>query len=136
MIIIPSIIFHLQLLLFTDLTINFIMLVPIIIVLTLHMLLYLSFTLFMGSFQRNSALIIALPIGFYLLQQFILVIFSFTVDYIPWGLTAPLLDDTPSIVVSLISGVNIFSLMPLISVSVYILVFLTLAVKIMQKQEI
>ncbi|MHA2215589.1 MAG: ABC transporter permease [Candidatus Hodarchaeales archaeon] len=98
MIIIPSIIFHLQLLLFTDLTINYIMLIPIIIVLTLHMLLYLSFTLFMGSFQRNSALIIALPIGFYLLQQFILVIFSFTVDYIPWGLTAPLLDDTPSIV--------------------------------------
>ncbi|MHA2244617.1 MAG: hypothetical protein ACXADY_06575 [Candidatus Hodarchaeales archaeon] len=78
----------------------------------------------MGSFQRNSSLIIALPIGFYLLQQFILVIFGFMVDYIPWGLTAPLLDDTPSIVVSLISGVDSFSLMPMISISVYIIVFL------------
>ncbi|MFX1284315.1 MAG: ABC transporter permease [Promethearchaeota archaeon] len=136
MIIIPSIIFHLQLLIFTDLTINYSMLIPVILVLTLNMLLYLSFTLFMGSFQRNSALIIALPIGIYLLQQFILVIFDFMVDYIPWGLTAPLLDDTPSIVVSLISGLDPFSLMPMISISVYILVFLILAKMIMQRQEI
>ena len=135
MIIVPSIIFHLQLLLFTDLTINYSMLIPIVVVLTLHMLLFLSFTLFMGSFQRNTSLIIALPIGFYLFQQFILL-FDFVIDYIPWGITAPLLDDTPSIVVSLILGVEIFSLMPLISISVYIFVFLILAVKIMQKQEI
>ncbi|MFX1283406.1 MAG: ABC transporter permease [Promethearchaeota archaeon] len=136
MIIAPTCLFYGSFFLFTGEILKLEMFFVVCIVLSLNMLFFLSFTLLMGSFQRNSTLVIGVPIAFYLTQQ---IIFNFTtslVHIVPWALTNPLSDGTPSIVVSFILGTKPFSILPIIVTSVYILILLLLTIKIMQKQEI
>jgi len=88
------------------------------------------------EFQRNSSLVIGVPIALYVFQQ---ILFNFTnsfVDIVPWGLTNPLSDGTPSIVISLILGIQPFSLLPIIITSFYVIFFLILTMKNIQKQDI
>jgi ABC-2 type transport system permease protein len=136
MILVPTFLFYIQLALFTDVILNLTMFILVIVVLTLNMLFYLSLTLLMGSFQRNSAFVIAVPIAFYLSQQFLLEIFTFLVDVTPWILTAPLGDNSPSVVFSLITSIQSFSILPILAISLYVVVFLILTLKFMQTQEI
>ncbi|MFX1508125.1 MAG: ABC transporter permease, partial [Promethearchaeota archaeon] len=102
MILAPSLIFYVLYFLFTGKLLNFEMFLPVITVLSINMVFFLTLTLMMGSFQRNSSLVIGVPIAFYIFQQ---ILFNFTnslIDIVPWGLTNPLSDGTPSIVASLI----------------------------------
>ncbi|MFX0094717.1 MAG: ABC transporter permease [Candidatus Hodarchaeota archaeon] len=136
MILAPTFMFYVLYFLFTGEMLNLGMFLPVVVVLSLNMLFFLTFTLIMGSFQRNSSLVIGVPIAFYVLQQ---IIFNFTsslAEIVPWGLTNPLSDGTPSIVVSLILGHQPFSLLPIIATSLYIIVFLILTIINMQKRDI
>lgn len=136
MILAPTFIFYVLYFLFTGEILNLEMFLPVIAVLSLNMLFFLTFTLLMGSFQRNSSLVIGVPIAFYVLQQ---ISFNFTnslIDIVPWGLTNPLSDGTPSIVVSLMLGIQPFSLLPIIVTSLYVIFFLILTIVNMQKQDI
>ena len=136
MIITPTCVFYVLFFLFTGEILNLAMFFAVIAVLSLNMLFYLSFTLMMGSFQRNSSIVIGVPIGFYLLQQIVVNFSSLLVEITPWGLTNPLSDGTPSIVVSYILGIQPFSILPIIGTTLYIIILVLLAIKIMQKQEI
>ncbi|MFX0123208.1 MAG: ABC transporter permease [Candidatus Hodarchaeota archaeon] len=136
MVLAPTLIFYLLYFLFTGELLNLEMFLPVTVVLSLNMLFFLTFTLMMGSFQRNSSLVIGVPIAFYVLQQ---ILFNFTnslIDIVPWGLTNPLSDGTPSIVVSFILGIQPFSLLPIIVTALYVIVFVILTIKSMQKQDI
>ena len=90
----------------------------------------------MGSFQRNSSIVIGIPIGFYVAQQILVNFSSILVEIVPWGLTNPLSDGTPSIVVSLMLGTQPYSLLPIVGTAFYITILVLLTIKIMQKQEI
>ncbi|MFX0184585.1 MAG: ABC transporter permease [Candidatus Hodarchaeota archaeon] len=136
MILAPTFIFYVLYFLFIGEILNLEMFFVVSAVLTLNMLFFLSFTLMMGSFQRKSSLVIGVPIGFYLLQQMLVNFSSFLVDIAPWGLTNPLNNGTPSIVVSFILGLQPFSILPIIATSMYVIMFLILTIKIMQKQDI
>ncbi|MFW9906149.1 MAG: ABC transporter permease [Candidatus Thorarchaeota archaeon] len=136
MILAPTLIFYVLYFLFTRKLLNFEMFLPVIAVLSINLVFFLTLTLMMGSFQRNSSLVIAVPIAFYVFQQ---ILFNFTnslIDIVPWGLTNPLSDGTPSIVASFILGIQPFSLLPIIITSLYVVFFLILPVKKMQKQDI
>lgn len=136
MILAPTFIFYVLYFLFTGEILNLEMFLPVIAVLSLNMLLFLTFTLMMGSFQRDSSLVIGTPIAFYVLMQILFNFSNSLIDIVPWGLTNPLSDGTPSIVVSLILGIQPFSLLPIIVTSLYIIVFLILTIMNMQKQDI
>jgi len=136
MILAPTLIFYSLYFLFTSEFLYFEMFLPVVAVLSINMVFFLTLTLMMGSFQRNSSLVIGVPIAFYLIQQ---ILFNFTnslIDIVPWGLTNPLSDGTPSIVVSLILGIQPFSFLPMIITSLYVIIFLILTMKNMQKQDI
>ncbi|UCG02961.1 MAG: ABC transporter permease subunit [Candidatus Heimdallarchaeota archaeon] len=136
MIFAPTLIFYVLYFFFTGEVLNLEMFLPVFVVLSLNMLFFLTFTLMMGSFQQNTSLVIGVPIAFYVLQQ---ILFNFTnslIDIVPWGLTNPLSDGTPSIVVSFILGVQPFSLLPIFITSFYVIVFVILAIINMQKQDI
>ncbi|MFX1518122.1 MAG: ABC transporter permease [Promethearchaeota archaeon] len=136
MILAPTLIFYVLYFLFTGELLSLVMLLPVIAVLLLNMLFFLTFTLMMGSLQRNSSLVIGVPIAFYVIQQ---IIFNFTnslINIVPWGLTNPLSDGTPSIVVSFILGIQPFSLLPIIVTSFYVVVFVILSVINIQNQDI
>ncbi|MFX0209493.1 MAG: ABC transporter permease [Candidatus Hodarchaeota archaeon] len=136
MILAPTLIFYVLYLLFTGELLNFDMFLPVIAVLSINMVFFLTLTLMMGSFQQNSSLVIGVPIAFYLLQQILFIFTNSLVDIVPWGLTNPLSDGTPSIVVSLILGIQPFSLLPIIITSLYVISFLILTMINMQKQDI
>ncbi len=136
MIIAPTCVFYILFFLFTGEILNLEMFSAAVAVLSLNMLFFLSFTLMMGSFQRNSSLVIGVPIGFYLLQQILVNFSSFLVDIVPWGLTNPLSDGTPSIVVSFILGIQPFSTLPILVTALYIIILVLLTIWIMKKQEI
>jgi ABC-type transport system involved in multi-copper enzyme maturation permease subunit len=136
MILVPTFIFYVLVFLFTGEILNLNMFFAVSAVLTLNMLFFLSFTLMMGSLQRNSSLVIGVPIGFYLLLQILVNFSNFLVYIAPWGLTNPLSDGTPSIVVSFILGLQPFSILPIIATSMYVIMFVLLTIKIMQKQDI
>ncbi len=136
MIIAPTCIFYVLYFLFTGEVLNLGLFFAVVAVLSLNMLFFLSFTLFMGSFQRNSSLVIGVPIGFYITQQILVNFSSFLVEIVPWGLTNPLGDGTPSIVVSLLINIKPFSILPLIVTFLCIIIFLALTIKIMRTQEI
>ncbi len=136
MIIAPTFVFYIMFFLFTGEMLNLEMFVAVVAVLSLNMLFFLSLTLMMGSFQRNSSIVIGVPIGIYLLQQILVNFSSFLTDIAPWGLTNPLNDGTPSIVVSFMLGIPPFSILPVIGTALYIIILVLLTIKIMQNQEI
>ena len=136
MILAPTLIFYVLYFLFTGELLNFEMFLPVIAVLSINMMFFLTLTLMMGAFQRNSSLVIGVPIAFYVIQQ---ILFNFTnslINIVPWGLTNPLSDGTPSIVVSFILGIQPFSLLPIIITSFYIILCLILTILNFQKQDI
>jgi ABC-2 type transport system permease protein len=136
MIIAPTCVFYTLFFLFTGEVLNFETFSAVIAILSLNMLFFLSFSLLMGSFQRNSSILIGVPIGFYVAQQILVNFSSFLVEIVPWGLTNPLNDGTPSIVFSFIMGTHPFSILPIIMTSLSIIMFLVLTVKVMRTQEI
>lgn len=136
MIIAPTYVFYVLFFLFTGELLNLNMLSMVIAILSLNMLFFLSFSLLMGSFLRNSSLVIGVPTGFYVAQQILVNFSSILVEIVPWGLTNPLSDGTPSIVASFLIGTQPFSILPIIVTSLSIILFLMLTIKIMQTQEI
>ncbi|MFW9993996.1 MAG: ABC transporter permease [Candidatus Odinarchaeota archaeon] len=136
MIIGPASVFYALYFLFTGELLHLMMFPAVITVLTINVLFFLSLTLMMGSFQRNTSVVIGIPVAFYVAEQILCNFSSFLVVIFPWGLTNPLADGSPSIVVSFITGSQPFSMLPVIVTSLCIIVFLFLTVKIMQKQEI
>lgn len=132
----PTFLFYILYFLFTGKLLNLGKFIPVVVVLSLNMLFFLTFTLMMGSFQRNSSLVIGVPIAFYIFQQILFNFTNFLIDFVPWGLTNPLSDGTPSIVVSLVLGIQPFSLTPIIFTLLYVIFFLLLTITKMQKQDI
>ncbi|MHA1966558.1 MAG: ABC transporter permease [Candidatus Hodarchaeales archaeon] len=136
MILIPTAVFYSLFFLFTGVILNLIIFPAVVAVLSLNMLFYLTFTLMMGSFQRNSSLVIGVPVAYYLFQQMIVNFSSFFIEITPWSLSNPLNDGTPSIVVSIILSSPVFSILPIITTAIGIIILLVFTIFIIQKQDL
>lgn len=105
------------------------------VALALHALFWITFTLMLGSFFESWGPVIGIPITLAFGQQAIAGLIPPLAYVLPWGLAAPIGDDTPALAASFFDGQAPFSWVPLLAALLFCGLFSSIAIWRFNRQE-
>ena len=104
-------------------------------VLLVNTLFYLTLTLMLGAVLDHPAPVVAIPMGFFFVQQFIANSSPLLMKILPWSLSMPSNEALP-ISAALMTGAPVATYAPLISTLIYSAIFVVVALWVFQRQEL
>jgi ABC-type transport system involved in multi-copper enzyme maturation permease subunit len=101
----------------------------------LNHLFYLTLTLMLGSFFHNRGPVIGISMAFLFIQQYLIGLLPALRNILPWTLVVPLNNETEAIVPALLSGQPIHSLIPIVAVVVWCVMFILISLWRFNREE-
>jgi hypothetical protein len=101
----------------------------------LNHLFYLTLTLMLGSFFHNRGPVIGIGMAFLFIQQYLIGLLPALRNILPWTLVVPLNNETEAIVPALLLGQPIHSLIPIVVVVVWCVMFILISLWRFNREE-